>query len=329
MRMILNTLLPFAFTASAIAADPWLVFDTKDGERNGKHVVLISGDEEYRSEEAFPMLGRLLAEKHGFKCTVLLPINKETGEIDPNEQTNIPGLQNLDSADFVILGLRFRELADAEMKHFVDYVESGKPLLGLRTSTHAFNYTRSKKSPYASWSFNSSEWPGGFGKQVLGETWVNHHGDHGKQSTRGIKSRENRDHPLLSGVKEVWGPTDVYGVRKLPEDATPLLYGQVLAGMSPDDPPAEGEKNEPMMPIAWVRKRELENGKIQHVICSTMGAATDFEKQGLRKFVVNSALWACGLPVNETLDVEPIGDYQPSSFGFNGFKKGVKVDDLR
>ncbi|WP_193211658.1 ThuA domain-containing protein [Luteolibacter marinus] len=324
-----KTLIPLALTATAMASDPWLVFEGKDGPGKGKHIVLISGDEEYRSEESLPMLGRLLAEKHGFKCTVLLPIDPKTGEINPNEQTNIPGIETIDSADFLILGLRFRELPDDKMKHFVDYVEAGKPLLGMRTSTHAFNYTRNKNSPYASWSFNSKEWPGGFGKQVLGETWINHHGNHGKQSTRGVKDADNRDHPLLRGVGEVWGPTDVYGVTKLPDDAKVLLHGEVLAGMSPDDGALEGKKNDPMMPVAWVRERNLGDGKVQHIVCTTMGAATDLESAGLRKLVVNSAYWACGLPVAEKLDVDPVGDYKPSPFGFNSFKKGVKPDDLR
>ncbi len=326
MTHLFRTLLPIVFTASAFAADPWLVFEGKSGPGKGKHVVLVSGDEEYRTEEAFPMLGKLLAEKHGFKCTVLFPIDPATGETNPNEQTNIPGIESVDSADFLILGLRFRELPDDKMKHLADYVEAGKPLLGLRTSTHAFNYTRNKQSPYASWSFNAD---GGFGKKVLGETWINHHGDHGKQSTRGIPEPTHKSHPLLRGVAEVWGPSDVYGVTKLPDDATVLLRGQVLTGMKPEDAALEGKKNDPMMPVAWVRKRDLGGGKTQNVICSTMGAATDFEKPGLRKFVVNAAYWACGLPVAEKLDVEPVGDYKPTNFGFNGFKKGVKPADLK
>ena len=82
------------------------------GPGKGKHVVLISGDEEYRTEEALPMLGKMLAEKHGFKCTVLFAIDPATGTIDPKEQTNIPGWAAQDSADFLVLGLRFRDLPD-------------------------------------------------------------------------------------------------------------------------------------------------------------------------------------------------------------------------
>jgi hypothetical protein len=194
-----------------LAAAP-LVFEGDDGPGKGKHIVLVSGDEEYRSEEALPMLGKLLAERHGFKCSVLFAIDPESGEINPNEQTNIPGMATLDSADFVILGLRFRELPDGEMKHLVDYVEAGKPLLGLRTSTHAFRYSRDPESPYAHWSFNSKKWDGGFGRQVLGETWINHHGKHGGESTRGRIEEAHAEHPLLRGVEDVWGDTDVYGI---------------------------------------------------------------------------------------------------------------------
>ena len=326
MTTIFRCLLPLSLSLTALADDPWLVFEGKKGPGKGKHVVLVSGDEEYRTEESLPMLGRMLAEKHGFKCTVLFAIDPESGEINPNEQTNIPGVEAIDSADFLILGLRFRELPDDKMKHIADYVESGKPLLGLRTSTHAFNYSRNKQSPYASWSLNSH---GGFGRKVLGETWINHHGHHGKESTRGVVEAANKNHPLLRGVEDVWGPSDVYGVTKLPDDATVLLRGQVLKGMKPDDEPLEGAKNDPMMPVAWVRARELDNGKTQKVICTTMGAATDFVSPGLARFVTNAVYWGTGLEVPAKLDTAPVGKYEPTNFGFDAFKKGVKPADLK
>ena len=74
------------------------------------------------------------------------------------------------------------------MKEIVDYVESGRPIVGLRTATHAFNLKG--RSVYARYSWTSKEWDGGFGRQVLGETWIHHHGHHGKQSTRGIIAPE-------------------------------------------------------------------------------------------------------------------------------------------
>ena len=315
-------LLCLLFATPLTANDPWLVFEGGEGPGKGKNIVLISGDEEYRSEEALPMLGKMLAERHGFTTTVLFAIDKETGEINPDEQTNIPNMKAVSEADFVVMALRFRELPDADMKHLVDYVEAGKPLLGLRTSTHAFKYDRNKESPYAMWSFESKEWEGGFGRQILGETWVSHHGAHGKQSTRGVVNQENSDHPLVRGVEDVWGDSDVYGVTKLPEDATVLMYGQVLSTMKPDSAPAEGKKNDPMMPIAWVRED-------RKVITSTMGAATDFVHPGLRRFVTNCAFWATGLDVPEDLDVTPVDEYSPTKFGVKKYQKGKKPEDFR
>ena len=150
----------------------WVVYEGNEGPGKGKHIVLVSGDEEYRSEEALPMLGKVLATHHGFTCTVLFAVNPETGEIDPEVQTNIPGLHNLESADMLVLFTRFRELPDEQMKYVVDYTNAGKPVMGLRTATHAFSYSRNLESPYAKYSFNSKDFEGGYGRQVLGETWV-------------------------------------------------------------------------------------------------------------------------------------------------------------
>src|SRR5207244_1817703 len=85
-----------------------------------------------------PALGKILASHLGFKCTVLFPVDRRDGAINPNQNDNIPGLEALKSADLMILFTRFRNLPDEQMKFIADYVESGKPVLGLRTATHAF-----------------------------------------------------------------------------------------------------------------------------------------------------------------------------------------------
>ena len=128
--------------AAAAPADPWVVYDGFDGPGKGKHIVLVSGDEEYRSEEALPQLGKILARRHGFKCTVLFAVDPATGTIDPNNRHNIPGLEALRTADLMILFMRFRDLPDEQMRHIVEYVDAGKPILGIRTATHAFNIPR-------------------------------------------------------------------------------------------------------------------------------------------------------------------------------------------
>jgi type 1 glutamine amidotransferase len=325
--LFLSSLLP----AGSRGADPWIVLEGTDGPGKGKHVVLVSGDEEYRSEAALPQLAKILSKHHGFKCTVLFAIDPADGTINPNRNDNIPGLEALDKADLMVIFTRFRKLPDEQMKHVVDYVESGRPIIGMRTATHAFANDASKE--YRKYSWTSKDWDGGFGRQVLGETWISHHGDHGRQSTRGILAPGAEGHPILRGIKDgdVWGPTDVYGVRlPLPGDSKPLVLGQVLQGMKPTDPPVEGMKNDPMMPVAWVKSYTGEQGKAARVFTTTMGASQDLEAEGTRRLLVNACYWAAGMEkqIPEKTKVDIIGEYKPLRFGFGTFKKGVKPADL-
>lgn len=315
---------------AAQAETPWVVYEGKEGlPGHGKHIVLVSGDEEYRSEEALPMLGQILAVRHGFKCTVLFAVNPQDGTIDPNNQNNIPGLEALDQADMMIIATRFRQLPDEQMKHVDAFVKAGKPIMGLRTATHAFAY-KTSDSPYAKYSFNSSEWPGGFGRQVLGETWINHHGHHRFESTRGVVNERFADHPILKGVQDVWGPTDVYGIRNLTEDAKVLMHGQVLEGMAPTDKPVAGEKNNPMMPLVWIKDYQAP-GQAQpsRIVCTTMGASVDLASEDLRRLLVNACYWALGLEeqIPDRANVDYVRPYEPSFYGNNGFKKNMKPSD--
>jgi len=324
---ILVILLAGAAIAFAHNGDkPWLVFEGK-----GKHIVLLSGDEEYRSEEGVPMLARILAERHGFRCTVLFSINKQTGEIDPNTKDNEPGLEALHSADLCVMLLRFRAWPDEQMKQFADYYRAGKPIVALRTSTHAFSFATNS----ANRSFND------FGKQVLGEKWVSHWGRHKFEATRGVIEPDARNHPILRGVTDIFGDTDVYEAHP-PTDAKVLVRGRVLKGMKPDDPPADYQKkratdkqpqgiNDPMMPVAWIRQYKNEAGATNRIFTTTMGSSTDLQSEGLRRLVVNACYWALGLekqiPARSNADI--VGEYRPLPYGSNGFKKGVRPKDLQ
>lgn len=308
-------------------SEQWIVYEGNEGPGTGKHIVLVSGDEEYRSEEALPLLGKILAVRHGFKCTVLFAIDRETGEINPEEQTNIPGLHNLETADMLVLFTRFRELPDEQMKYIVDYTNSGKPVMGLRTATHAFSYSRNLESPYAKYSFNSEEFDGGYGRQVLGETWINHHGHHGKESTRGVIDAAMKNHPILKGVEDVWGPTDVYGTTTLTGDSQVLVRGQVLVGMEASDPP---KSDTPTMPLAWTKSYTGEQGITSRVFCTTMGASVDLESAGLRRLLVNACYWCIGLEneITDKSEVDYVDEYNPTFFGFGTFKRGMRPSDF-
>lgn len=321
-------------------ADPWVVYEGADGPGKGKHVVLMSGDEEYRSEEALPQLGKILAKHHGFKCTVLFAIDPKTGTINPNVNNNIPGLENLRTADLMVIFTRFRNLPEEQMKYIAAYIDAGRPVVGLRTATHAFNNGGSKGFSKYSWDFKR-DWEGGFGRQILGETWVAHHGAHGSQATRGIIAPGAKEHPILSGIQDgdVFGPTDVYTVRlPLPGDSKPLVLGQVVGGMKPTDPPArfdpakdKVDKNNPMIPVAWVKSYQSSDGKTGRVFTSTMGASQDLQYEGTRRMIVNACFWAAGLEsrIPEKTTVDLVGSYNPSPFRFVKEWKGtVKPGDL-
>src|SRR5262245_56677545 len=97
------------------AADPWVVYDPPKDIAKAEHIVLVSGDEEYRSEEALPQLGKILSQRHGFNCTVQFAVDPKDGTINPNVNDNIPGLENLKTAHLLVLFTRFRNLPDDQM----------------------------------------------------------------------------------------------------------------------------------------------------------------------------------------------------------------------
>ena len=304
----------------------WVQYQGKDGPGKGKHIVFVTGDEEYRSEEALPMMAQILAEKHGFTCTVLFSIDPQTGAIDAMNLSNIPGLEQLEKADLMFLSIRFRELPDAQMKFIDRYIQSGKPIIALRTSTHGFNYKKNLNSPYAKYDFRSKVkgWENGFGKKILGETWVDHHGKHGKEGTRalvdGIKQNENN--AILKSVKDIWCATDVYTIEKLPANSEVLLYGQSTSGMTPESPV---NLNKSIMPIAWTRTYTADSGKKGKVFATTMGASIDLINEDLRRLLVNASYWATGLEtkIPEKADVNYISEYKPTMFSTELFKQGT------
>jgi len=307
----------------------------KEGPGKGKQVVLVSGDEEYRSEEALTQLAKILAEHHGFDCRVLYAIDAKTGEISPNTGNNIPGLEALRDAELMVIATRFRNLPDDQMKEIDDYLRRGGPVVGMRTATHAFNVPKDRAYAHYGNGYGGEkkEWADGFGRLVLGEKWISHHGHHGKESTRGLIQPEAKDHPILRGIADgdIWGPTDVYGVRlPLPGDSQPLVLGQVLTGMTADSAPVEGKKNDPMMPVAWTKTYAVEGGPSGRVFTTTMGSSTDLAAEGTRRLLVNACYWATGLegriPAKSCVDI--VGTFEPTPFGFNGARKGLKPGDL-
>ncbi|MFM8433892.1 MAG: hypothetical protein ACKOBP_00900, partial [Planctomycetia bacterium] len=110
--------------------------------------------------------------------------------------------------------------------------------------------------------------------------------------------------------------------------------GKVLEGMTPGSPAVTGDdakKNEPMMPIAWAKTYAIDGGPKGRVFTTTMGSSTDLASTGLRRLVVNACYWALGMEdrIPPAANVELVGPYEPTPFGFKGHKQGVKPADLQ
>ena len=305
-------------------SDLWLTYSGKAGPGRGRHVVLIAADQEYRSEQSLPMLARVLSQHHGFDCTVLFSVN-ENGEVDPTlpapfkdktKRHNIPGLKYLAKADCVIWLSRFMQLPEEQMQHFYRYFDSGKPLIALRTANHGFfgrmNYKKDGKTVSLD--------------KLLGGSFRGHHGGWHRESTEGIVVEENKAHPILAGVKRIWGTSDVYRCHTqnspFPADCTSLVLGQPLMNLEPDAKP--NTKKEPL-PVAWTKTWTGNSEKPSRIFHFTMGSAEDFANEGVRRITVNAVYW--GLKMEQQIDanrtVEIVGDYKPMKAGFNYKKLGV------
>lgn len=303
----------------------WLTYTGKPGAGKGKHIVLIAADQEYRSEQSFPMLARILSQHHGFHCTVLFSVN-EKGEVDPTlpapfkdkeKRHRIPGLKYLADADCLIWLSRFMQLEDDQMAHFHNYFDSGKPMIALRTANHGFwggkRYTKNGKSV----SLN----------ELLGGSFMGHHGGWHREATRGIVVQKNQSHPVLTGVNDIFGTSDVYRChnekKPFPKDCTSLVLGQPLVNLKKDSAP--NEKKQPL-PIAWTKTWTGNKNKASRILHFTMGSAVDFQNEGVRRITINGVYWGLKMEssIKENLPVDIVGEYKPLKAGFNYEKLGVQ-----
>ena len=314
------------FSPSLLAQN--LVYEGASGIGKGKHIVFIASDHEYRGEETCPAIARILAHRYGFKCTVLFGLD-DNGHIKPGS-SKIPGMEALDKADMMFLFLRFLAPDDASMEHFISYLNRGGPVLGLRTTTHGFNGLKGKNSKY---NYNSRDksYDWGFGRQILGETWrpsegAGHYGKNHKFSTRMFVVPEQKDHPVMRGVKDMHAMAGAYSAVPI-EGSVILGKNQVLDSMKPDGKPIP---NKPPSPSIWVRTYKSASGKEGRVFTSTQGASEDIISEGVRRCIINGVFWCMGLESNikADMDVAFVGPYQPTTFSFGGGRKKVKPTDL-
>lgn len=325
---LITTLL--LLTGFTIHAAP-LVYEGTEGVGKGKHIVFIANDHEYRSEETCPFLAQLIAKRHGFKCTVLFGIDEE-GHIKPGAE-QLPHLEVLKEADIVVFFTRFMNLPKEQVEHLVAYLERGGPIIGLRTSTHAFKGQGSgwEKLNY---NYEGEDYEGGIGKQVFGNTWHKETGQshYGKNHTQGgtyTPVASAKDHPIMTGVPSFHGYNGAYKSQP-PSDATPLIEVQVLNTFHP----SEDKSSQPIVNAGWTRdyyRAPSGEKKEARVMYSSIGPSEDFLDPKARRFMLNSILWGLGLEekITPELNVDLVSPFQPSAYCTGSFYRvGVKPSEL-
>ena len=250
-------------------------------------VAFVTGDHEYRSEVSMPMMARILEERHGMRTSVAY------AKPGPQTEDNIEGLDALEDADAAVFFLRWRRLPDSQLAKIVAYLHSGRPIVGVRTATHSFNYPKGHPQ---------ERWNDGFGIDVFGQKWLRHHGH--LSTTRVTVAPNAGGHPVLRGVPdEMTVPSWLYVVNPLLGDAKPVLIGHALN-------PQNGVDHGPQ-PVAWTKTY---NGA--PVFFMTLGHPEDFQQEGVRRLLVNGIYWALGRDVpREGADVEIVGEYDPPASG--------------
>lgn len=284
----------------------WTAGSAMDQQRESAkkpHAVFVTGDDEYRSEVSMPMIANILEERHGFKCTIVYAVDPKTGKRNPKYQQNIVGLEALKTADLMVMFVRFRALPDDQLEMILDYVNSGKPIVGLRTSTHAFRYS---EGPHRKWN-------DGFGREVFGQKWITHHGHESTTDVSVIPAMAR--HPILRGITEPFHCGSwLYHVTPLVGDCKPLLTGNSLNS----DKTNSLDRFPLIQPVAWTKTYTGTSGKTARVFFTTLGHPKDFENESMRRLLINGIYWSLGLEEKipaDGADARIVGTYVPPPTG--------------
>jgi len=264
---------------------------TPQEEPKQPHVVFVTGDCEYRSEVSMPMIAEILEAKHELRCSVAYAVDDTSGERDPKYRSNIEGLEALKTADLAVFFIRFRTLPQDQFELIMEYVNSGKPFIGLRTSTHSFQYPQEHEL---------AKWNDEFGKKLFGQRWITHHGHESRTDVAVVP--EQSSHPILRGV----GPTFpcgswLYHVAPLIGDCEPLLIGTSVDSNKTN----ELDKYPLKQPVAWTKTYDG-----SRVFFTTLGHPQDFEHESMRRLLINGIYWCLGRDVpQEGANADIEGEY--------------------
>ncbi len=283
------------------------------------HIVFVMGDEEYRSEESMPMLAQIAHREMGAKISLCYPLD-EKGNVDPNRQDHIAGLEALETADLMVMFTRFRALPENELKYITDYAETGKPIIGFRTSTHAFLYEKD-----SSLQRMNDQWP----TKVFGQQWITHHGhfDDGANPLTSVSLIKDKQHAILRDIAPFEAYSWLYHVHggdwNLYGDSDPLLMGNSLK--SNHERAGNLDKFPLDNPVAWTKTYTGTSGKTAKVFFTTLGHPYDWKNENMRRLAMNAIHWVLDQEIPKDLKVDFVSPYEPNNSGFGKkFKKNLK-----
>jgi nicotinamidase-related amidase/type 1 glutamine amidotransferase len=230
------------------------------------HVVFVLAETEYKTQQTVPAFALEMLGK-AFKLSYVVASEKN--------RNDLPGLEVLRDADVAFFSIHRRTLPKEQLDIIRSYLAAGKPLVAIRTTSHAFSPPQGGKTPEG-----LEEWPT-FDRDVLGCHYTGHHGSQAQTLVR-IADGALLD-PLVTGVsaEEFVMASWLYKVAPISKEAKVLLVGRV-------------QDREPE-PVAWTLKRK-DGGKVFY---TTLGHPDEFKKKFFRRFLSNGVHWAAGLPVPE------------------------------
>lgn len=245
-------------TSTDLTGQPAFRFAPEDPHR--PRAVFLIGDDEYRTEQTLPAFARAELEPRGVRCTFVIA--------DPKTPHDFKGAGALDDADLMVVSARRRAPSKAQMGLIRKYVASGKPVVGIRTASHAFDARGKAPAGHA-------EWPT-FDPDVLGGHYTGHHENDRKPKVTLAKGAEG--HPVLEGVATpLTGNGSLYKTSPLAASARALLIGEV-AGHAAE-------------PVAWVNVVGP-----SRVFYTSLGHPGDFDDASFRRLLRNAVFWAMNRP---------------------------------
>lgn len=247
--------------------------DAKPGA--GKKIVFLVAESEYHAATTIPEFAKQIQEKYGFQCEVLLGSQDDK---DPNRHY-LPHMEKLKDADLIVIQVRRRALPKEQMAALRAYVDSGKPVIGIRTASHAFSMQApkplkpgAKASPAPKIPEGLEQWPG-FDKEIMGCFYQNHYGK-AAGNTIVTVNPEKKNHPILAGVPEKFeSPSWLYKIEPVEPTAEILMRGKI-----------EGKDAE-----AVVMTNTPAKGN--RVVYTTLGHEDDYKIPAFQRILINSVFW--------------------------------------